>query len=63
MGQKNGTRLIWVNKHPQGKVIVNIDHIVKIEIATNHVTIKLSSGTDVIAEYTEETINDLLAIM
>lgn len=63
MGQKKVSQFIWVNKHPQGKIIVNINHIVKIEIAATHVYIKLSDGSTVMAEYTADTIDNLFPIM
>ena len=54
--------LVRLRKHPQGDIIVNVNHIVKIESGTNCIKIKLSDDTILRADYTMESIIGVLPI-
>ncbi len=54
--------LYLLRKHPQGEIIVNVNHIVKIESGTNCIKIKLSDDTIFRADYTMQSIIGVLPI-
>lgn len=54
--------LVRLRKHPQGEMIVNINHIVKIESGSECIKIKLSDDTIFRADYTMQSIIGVLPI-
>lgn len=60
MEVKTGAEFVWLNKHPSGVMLVNVSHIEQINSGVNCVTVTLYSGRTIKAEYTLDTIAQIL---
>ncbi len=62
MEVKTGAEFVWVDKLSGEKILVNINHITKIEKGSDHVIIHLTVGKFIYAAYTMESIAHILPI-